>query len=166
MTSQLSLYKRRTAPRLLSPLIYLSFSPRVLRRPTDSLAPRNMFLRSSFSGSLQDLPFSISNSPLVRLRPFLLPLFFSELRSVALFCDSALSLMVLARLVPQVTTKNLFLCLSCSGDGASRFLCFALLGRLPEQRSCKSLCSFPMSTLWMIGIQGSMPCPLCGPMSP
>ena len=40
---------------------------------------------SSFLGSLLDSPFSLSDSPLVGLRPFLLPLFHPELRSVALF---------------------------------------------------------------------------------
>ena len=39
-------------------------------------------------------------------------------------------------------------------------------GRLPGQRSYKSLCSFPLSNLWMIGIPGFMPCPQCGQMSP
>ena len=40
-----------------------------------------------------------------------------------------------------------------------------LLGLLPGPRSYKSRCSFPMTCHWMIGMQGSMPCPLCGLMS-
>ena len=108
-------------------LNYLSFSPRVLRRPTDSLAPRSMFpcigllCSSVFSlcsfpsisplvspldtrwsvlwltvlqGSCQwfvlrepaGLAFSFSDSG---LRPFSLPLFHPELRSVALFLWSS-----------------------------------------------------------------------------
>ena len=61
---------------------------------------------SSFSGSLLDSPFSISDSPLVGLRPFSLPMFHPELRCVALFCGSSLSLVVLAGLLPPVTTYN------------------------------------------------------------
>ena len=57
----------------------------------------------SFFGSLLDSPFSISDSPLVGLRPFSLPLFHPALRSVDWFCGSSLSLAVLAGLLPQVT---------------------------------------------------------------
>ena len=126
--------------------LLLSFFPRVLRSPTDSLAPRNMpsvagslarpsspcapFPVSALSchrsdtrwsllwlatvlqgycqlfvlGSLLDSPFSFSDSPLVGLRPFSLPLFHPALRSFAWFFGSSLSLAVLAGLLPQVTT--------------------------------------------------------------
>ena len=71
MTSQLSpLCKWRTAPRSFSPfLIYLSFSPRVLRRPTDSLAPRNMFL---CCGLLCSSVFSLCSFP--SISPLVSPL--------------------------------------------------------------------------------------------
>ena len=61
---------------------------------------------ASFSGSLLDSLFSISDSPLVGLRPFSLPMFHPELRCVVLFSGSSLSLIVVAGLLPQVTTKD------------------------------------------------------------
>ena len=105
--------------------LLLSFFPRVLRSPTDSLAPRNM---PSVAGSLARpsspcAPFPVSplschrsdtrwsllwlatvRCSIVGLRPFSLPLFHPALRSIAWFCGSSLSLALLAGLLPQVTT--------------------------------------------------------------
>ena len=41
---------------------------------------------------------------------------------------------------------------------------FKIKGASLGPRSCRSRCSFPMTCLWMIGMQGSMPCPQCGLM--
>ena len=52
---------------------------------------------------------------------------------------------------------------SLKGCSKSKVL---LLGRSPELKRSRSLCSFVMNTLWTIGIQRSMLCPQCGLMFP
>ena len=103
----------------LRPSFISSFSPRVLRRPTDSLAPQSMFLRcgcfarpSFFCWHQKKtviffvLLSQCFPSRVTALIRDALPMFHPEFRCVALFCGSSLYLVVLAGLLPQVTTYN------------------------------------------------------------
>ena len=68
-------------------------------------APRSLSVVRS-SGVCWTRPFSFSDSSLVGLRPFSLPLFHPAPRSLRGFCGSSLSLAVLAGLLPQLTTYD------------------------------------------------------------